>query len=421
MHIINSILKFHYFPQCWKIAKIITLPKPGKDPKFPQNYRPISLLNTLAKVTESVILKRLNQITTQKGLIQNEQFGFRSKHSTTHQLVRLVEYITDKFNKNQGTGAVFLDIEKAFDRVWITGLLYKLIKYEIPACYIHLLNSYLRNRKFCVSVGNELSSNRNIEAGVPQGSLLGPTLFSLYINDIPKTNQTSLALFADDTCIFARSWQPRMATRYIQNHLNQLEPWFAKWKIKINVTKCEAINFTKRKRNPDTNLTLFNRDIQWSRSVKYLGIILDSKLTFATHIKTQIGKATGRLNEIKSLLNTNEINLSTKVTLYKSLVRPILTYASAAWGHAAKTHTHRLQIFQNRVIKTITNCPRYTRLKPLHETLRISLIMNHIKLLAKKFYNTTADTDNVLVKEIGNYTLQAYKKHRTPLHLLQTT
>lgn len=161
----------------------------------------------MAKVTESVILKQVNRHLKSQNILISEQFGFRRKHSTTHQLVRLVENITDKFNKSQCTSCIFLDVEKAFDRVWITGLLYKLIANKLPNHLIHLLQSYLTKRKFYVSVEGH-NSTRHIKAGVPQGSLLGPTLFSLYINDIPKMDKTDIALFADDTCLYAHSWQP---------------------------------------------------------------------------------------------------------------------------------------------------------------------------------------------------------------------
>jgi len=243
LNIINAIFKLSYFPQCWKLAKVINIPKPNKDQKMPQNYRPISLLNSLGKVTEKVILNKLQTIMIENSLLINEQFGFRGKHSTTHQLVRVTQYVTDNFNKNRSTGAVFLDIEKAFDRVWHTGLIHKLIEYKIPDSLILLLNSYLSNRTFFVQVEDKKSTSRPIKAGVPQGSILGPYLFSIFMNDIPKHQDTNIALYADDTVVYASSTKPRQSIIYVQRHMELLQDWFTKWKIKVNVTKCESIVF----------------------------------------------------------------------------------------------------------------------------------------------------------------------------------
>ena len=417
--IINCIIKLAHFPQCWKSARVVCLPKPGKDPKFPQNYRPISLLNTMAKITESVILKKINKHLISKNILIKEQFGFRGKHSTTHQLVRLTEHITDAFNKNQSTSSIFLDVEKAFDRVWITGLLYKLITIKLPENLICLLKSYLMNRNFYVSVENKNSNSRRIKAGVPQGSLLGPTLFSIYINDIPKSTNTNIALFADDTCIYANSWQPNQAAKYLQKHLKALEKWFSKWKIKVNVNKSEAINFTRRKRKPTDINTLFHNNIQWNTHAKYLGVILDPKLTFEKHINTQIGKATGRLEELKGLLTSDNLNLQTKAILYKMLIQPILLYAAPAWGYSAKTHINKLQKFQNRVTKLITKCPRYTRLEPLQNNLGIQTINHCISESTQKFYYTKLCTQNQLIIQLGTYDATHHMKHKRPLHILQ--
>ncbi|GBO44389.1 putative RNA-directed DNA polymerase from transposon X-element [Araneus ventricosus] len=189
IHIINNIFKHQYFPNSWRVAIVVPILKPGKDPTNPTSYRPISLLPTLSKVTEHFILTQLNEHLSNNNILIPYQFGFKPKHSTTHQLLRVVEYITSGFENRFSTGAVFLDIQKAFDRVWINGLIYKLISHTIPISLIKLITTFLANRQFKVRIGNSLSKLHHIQAGVPQGVKLSPCLYPIFINDIPKKTQ----------------------------------------------------------------------------------------------------------------------------------------------------------------------------------------------------------------------------------------
>jgi hypothetical protein len=178
-HLFNNCIRLSHFPTSWKEAKVITLPKPGKDPKFPQNLRPISLLSTMGKLLEKVVLKIVQRHTEERGLHNACQFGFRACHNTTLQCMRLTDHVTPNFNNNMSTGAIFLDIEKAFDTTWHPGVLYKLSKLEFSIDLIQLISSFLSQRKFIVLVEGEMSSPREMQAGVPQGSILSPTLYNL--------------------------------------------------------------------------------------------------------------------------------------------------------------------------------------------------------------------------------------------------
>jgi hypothetical protein len=184
-HLFNHCIRLAHFPTSWKEAKVITLPKPGKNPKFPQNLRPISLLPTTGKLFEKVVLKIVQRHIEERGLHNACQFGFRARHSTTLQCMRLTDHVTLNFNNNMSTAAVFLDIEKAFDTTWHTGLLYKLYKLKYSTNLIKLISSFLPERKFTVSVEGKISTPRYIQAGMPQGSVLSPKLYSMYINDSP--------------------------------------------------------------------------------------------------------------------------------------------------------------------------------------------------------------------------------------------
>ncbi|EFA12510.2 putative RNA-directed DNA polymerase from transposon X-element-like Protein [Tribolium castaneum] len=285
--ILNAMLSFRYFPQRWKMATVIFIPKPGKDPKFPQNHRPISLLSAVGKVAKRLIRSRLLQLTQERHIVPDEQFGFRSNHSTTDQLLRVVEHASISIERKQVTGAVFLDVAKAFDAVWHDRLIYKLHQTGIPLAMVQMIRSFLDGRRFQVRINNSVSDPQDLEAGVPQGSVLSPLLYSIFTHDIPKTDRTTLAIYADDTAILTRSKQPYMATRYLQESVERIENW------------CRRVS-------SDGFVRMFNADIPWSDQVKYLGVILDKKLSFGPHLDYALAKgkmATGMLRSIVSPLS----------------------------------------------------------------------------------------------------------------------
>ncbi|GFV06107.1 RNA-directed DNA polymerase from mobile element jockey [Trichonephila clavipes] len=282
-YLINKILILRHFPNNWKNAVVFPIKKPNKNAHNPENYRPISLLSILSKITEYVILNRLKTFTNENNFINPNQYGFTRNLSTYHPLLGLTENITAGFQRGRSTGAVFLDIQKAFDRVWVSGLIYKLITNNFPPALIHLINSYLVNRFFQVRVNDTLSNSFKINYGVPQGSLLGPLLFNIFINDIPTHPQTSTNMYADDTVTLATYKNNKTITLALNNHLKLLETFFDTWKIKINIDKTIAVLFTKRKTKP-TPPTLYSTQLQWSQNTKYLGLTLDNKLTWKQHI-----------------------------------------------------------------------------------------------------------------------------------------
>jgi hypothetical protein len=206
VQIFNAIFLTHYFPSLWKHARVISILKPGKDPALPSSYRPISLLDVICKLFEKILLPKILHEVSERGLMPDEQFGFRPRHSTSLQLARLVERITRNFGEKRLTGAVFLDVVKAFDTAWINGLLYKLTFLHFPSYTVYTISSYLRDRTFEASFQTATSSRRGMWAGVAQRGLISPVLFSLYVNDIPSpSHHVELALYTDDTAVIATS------------------------------------------------------------------------------------------------------------------------------------------------------------------------------------------------------------------------
>ncbi len=266
---------------------MISILKPGKNTAQPSSYRPISLLDTIGKLFEKNLLTRILHQVGECGLLRDEQFGFRPGLSTTLQLARLVERITRNFGERRLTGAVFLDVAKAFDTVWIEGLLYKLTILNFPSYLVHVISSYLRGRTFEASFLTATSSRRVMRAGVAQGGLISPVLFSLYVNDIPTpSHHVELALYADDMAIIATSRKPTLLVSYLETYLSNLQRWLMEWRIAINVSKSSAIIFARAGRRfiQPRPVTLFGEPIKWVDTTRYLGVTLDKRLTWSPHI-----------------------------------------------------------------------------------------------------------------------------------------
>ncbi|GFX36948.1 RNA-directed DNA polymerase from mobile element jockey [Trichonephila clavipes] len=353
-NIIHNIIKIGYFPIVWKTATVVPILKPGKDPTQAESFRPIALLSILGKVAEKIILNRLYHHVEENNILIPEQHGFRPDLSTTHQLLRVVETIKSGFKNKKSTGAVFLDIQKAFDRVWREGLIFKLIKYDFPPPLIKLISSYLTDRNFSVRINDTYSSHRPTEAGVAQGTLISPLLFNIYVNDIPIHHNTTLCMFADDTAILASHTEPKLVARAINRHLLVLEDWFSKWKIALNVAKTEAVFFTRKTRLNYPDIYLHNERIPWSQSTKYLGVTLDKKLTFKQHITRIRENFIKKAHTFSHLISRrSKLSRSNKLLIYSSLLRPVITYASPVWSFAAKTHIQKLEVLQNKTLRQI--------------------------------------------------------------------
>ena len=201
--IINAIMRISYYPYHWKVSQIVMVHKIGKPANLATSYRPISLLPVLSKVCEKILLSRLVPVLDDLKIIPNHQFGFRQHHSTIEQVHRVFNTIRYSLEQKEYCSAVFLDIQQAFDRVWHKGLLYK-IKSQLPATFFPILKSYLEGRMYQVKEEDARSGFYDINAGVPQGSVLGPNLYTLYTADLPNTDGVTTATYADDTAILAR-------------------------------------------------------------------------------------------------------------------------------------------------------------------------------------------------------------------------
>lgn len=404
-YILNQCLKNQYFPLSWKKAIVIPIPKPGKPKNLPSSYRPISLLPTLSKILEKVMLKRLQQFEFENNNIIPEQFGFRSNHSTVLQLARIINTITYNFNIKKNTSVVTLDIEKAFDTIWHDGLIHKLVILNIPRYLIKLIENFLRNRFFQVATSHSLSDPQPIPAGVPQGSVLAPLLFTYFINDIPKHPNTDVALFADDTALIATSWKKDKSISYLQRHIDILQIYYTKWKIQLNSAKTTLTVFSQlRKDKLTTPLQVNNTIIETSPTVKYLGVTLDQTLTFKHHCLEKKAAANRAFQSLYAILNhKNHLSIKLKLQLYTTMIRPIMLYAAPVWSKASESNIDHLQIIQNKCLRLITGSPYATETYILHELTNVPRIKTIITDQTFKFYKFTTPK-NPLTQSITSIT-----------------
>jgi hypothetical protein len=347
-----------------------------------------------------IIVSRLTKFVNQNHLIPDTQFGFRTKHSTVSQLARIVDHISHGYNLRKHTGMALLDLEKAYDTVWITGLLYKLIVLKVPKYLLFVLRSYLEGRTYTVHINDARSTPIRPPAGLPQGAVLSTTLFTLYIADIPHPPDTQLALYADDIAILSQSWRPETITHRLNSTRSQLLRYCNKRKLRVNVSKTELILLTKRRPPDPQPLQFHNATIFWSNTVKYLGLLLDSRLLLTKHLKTILHKATGTLLKIFPLLaRDSPLTIPNKILLYKLPLRSMITYAAPVWSSNISNQL-------SSPTSLLGDFPRRTPISNLHAYLQIIPIRQFIYHFTDKFFASCPIYPNPLIRNTGNYTLE---------------
>ena len=369
-YLINAAFRLNYVPTAFKVAKIIMLPKPGKELVNPSSYRPISLLPTLTKLFEKIYIKRLQSIVEDLYIIPNHQFGFRKKHSTIEQIHRVYNTIRNSLEAKQYCPTLYLDVSQAFDRVWTQGLLHKISNY-LSDHHVRILESYLENRKFEICYGEATSPVKPIMAGVPQGSVLGPLLYVLYVADILTSSHTEIATFADDTALLSPHNNYTTAVNNLQTAADELLDWTKKWKIQLNKEKSVRVDYSLRKHGYVPTY-IDNQPITIAPSARYLGVHLDKRLTWRMHLIKKRYELNLRFRALFWLIRPqSKLSFSRKRLVYITMIRPVWTYAIQLWGSTSNTNYKIVQRFQNKILRKITNAPWYLSNEQLHHDLNI--------------------------------------------------
>jgi hypothetical protein len=385
-----------------------------------------------------MVKTRLDKHLEDNKIISKFQSGFRPNRSTVDNIFYFTEKAKQAHNNNPRNKAyaVVFDIAKAFDRVWLNGLLYKLHKINLPEKTGKWIQQLIFNRKFYVQVNKERSEQLNIETGVGQGSILSPTLFSIFINDIVEmnistehTNIDSL-LFADDLFAMIIDFITERAIDELQRYLYSLEKWLVKWRMKVAPHKCSyssylgkvPINIADR----SLSLIMFNERIPIDNNPRYLGVTLDHKLKFKEHTKNIHQKCTRLLNILRNLTNKKwALDTNQQLTVYKALIRSCMEYA-APLLQSNKDNIKKLNGIQYRALKIIFKAPLGASSTELHTKGNIEKVKERLAKLSNNYARKTLKTGNELLSDlIQNHEHNPNRKQgkRTPLDIIydQTT
>ena len=297
-------MKESCFPHCWKVSSVVPVFKNVGERSTAKNYRPVSLLSVVSKVLEKLVNHRIVDHLEKCGLFCDFQYDFRSSRSTADFLTVVSDRIARAFNRSGATRAVALDISKAFDRVWHAGILHKLKSYGISGQIFGLISFFLSNRRLRVVLDGKSSQKYPVNAGVPQGSILGPTLFLLYNDDLPDDVICNIAIYADDTTLYSKCaqasdlWQQLELASELESDLRDTVDWGRKWLAHFHAGKTQLVSFDRSKNTDAIDVKMDGSVLEEKTSFKMLGLTFSSKLYWGSYIVSiakTVSKKTGAL------------------------------------------------------------------------------------------------------------------------------
>ena len=373
-YVFNRSLQHGVVPDEWKKARISAIFKKGTKTD-PGNYRPISILPVISKILERIVHRQVYEFCIKHNILCIEQSGFRPNHSTQTSLHKFTEDAFNEIENGNCVGLVALDLKKAFDTVDHEILLNKLEHYGFRDISLLWFRNYLNNRMQIACINGNQSNPRLIQTGVPQGSILGPLLFILYINDIGVCfEHATVNIYADDTLFYFAGSSIDSVSEALKADLHHVAEWLCSNKLSLHIGKTNSMLISSKPKSQtlqdiELNLSLDNQNISQVSSCKYLGIILDSKLNFHAHLDSVVSKlkkASGVFFRASKFLPPD-----CKLTLYNTLILPHIDYCSTVWSTSLrKSDLARLQRIQNRAMRIILDCHPRTHITDMLDTLK---------------------------------------------------
>ena len=387
-HIFNLSIKEGVIPDQMKIARVIPIFK-GGDPLLADNYRPIALLSNFSKILEKIMHNRLMTFLETNNILSASQFGFRKNHSTVHPMIQFSNFISNALNNKEHVLAVFCDLRKAFDTVDHKILLKKMKKIGITGMELEWFRNYLTNRKQYVVINGICSSPNILKIGVPQGSILGPLLFLLYINDLPICSELFTLLFADDTTLLASSKNVTQLFDKVNKELLKIAQYFRINKLALHPLKTKYILFsnsndalsTEKRLFIDNNIenSYFDKDLKFEISrvrgetedpaIKFLGLLIDPKFSFKHHVSILRKKLSSALYFLRS--SKNILSQKALTSAYYSLFHCHLIYAIQIWSVCSQESANSLFKLQKKAIRLLNNAPYNSHTESLFKKCNI--------------------------------------------------
>ena len=371
----NLSIQTAVFPAAWKQALVIPIPKSG-NLSMVQNYRPISLLPLPGKILEKLIHQQLTGYLDSESLLSAAQHGFRKGHSTIHSVAQLTEYVSKKLDTRQPTLAAYVDFRKAFDCVQHPILINKLAQLGIGKGILDWVKSYLSDRQQKVLANNIYSAPLTIMQGVPQGSILGPLFYIIYANDLSKiVSKCGIALYADDTVLYTANDNFAKSVQNLQDDIDSLNVWCTENGIRANTEKTKVMVFgtpNMLHKGPVPDIELNGELLQVVSTYKYLGITLDTRLSYNVHVSKTIANVTAKLKQFKRMRNF--LNAKAALMVYKNMMLPILEYGDVFLTAASVTNKKKLQILQNKCLRCALGKDVETSIIDLHAEANLFLL-----------------------------------------------
>ena len=419
-NIFNVSIEKGIFPDKMKVAKVIPVFKGGSDKEI-CNYRPISVLPVFSKILEKCFYNRLVLFLEECNILSDHQYGFRSGHSTSTALLELVNKVVKCFDNREIMLGLFLDLSKAFDTLDHTILLEKLKNYGIRGTLLNWCRSYLSDRKQYVMIDNCKSQHKVITCGIPQGSILGPLLFLIYMNDIYNISDSlHFIQFADDTSVFLSGNDPHTLYDCFNNELKKLYNWLFVNKLVLNAKKTNYMTFTKKHVNLENKfIKMGNDNINCVSSLKFLGVTIDNKLTWHEHIGiicNRMSKGIGILNRLRFLPKP------TLKTIYNAFILPHLNYCNVAWGNSSLCYLNRIYLLQKKAVRIISNSSYRAHTETLFAKLKILSVFDlnryntgiYMYLLHKNIVPSFISSCFIVNQEIHNYSTRSSANYHIP-------